>query len=35
MANNIPNQAGRVTQVTGAVVDVQFEGESAGDPERA
>jgi F-type H+/Na+-transporting ATPase subunit beta len=27
MANNIPNQAGRVTQVTGAVVDVQFEGE--------
>jgi F-type H+/Na+-transporting ATPase subunit beta len=27
MANNIPNQAGRVTQVTGAVVDVQFEGD--------
>ena len=26
MANDIPNQGGRVTQVTGAVVDVQFEG---------
>ena len=26
MANDIPNQAGRVTQVMGAVVDVQFDG---------
>ena len=27
MANDIPNRAGRVTQVTGAVVDVHFDGE--------
>jgi F-type H+-transporting ATPase subunit beta len=26
MANDIPNQAGRITQVMGAVVDVKFEG---------
>ncbi|MGH6924001.1 MAG: F0F1 ATP synthase subunit beta [Propylenella sp.] len=27
MANDIPNQAGRVTQVMGAVVDVRFDGQ--------
>ena len=32
MATNV---IGRVRQVMGAVVDVQFDGASAGDPERA
>ena len=32
---NIKGVTGRVTQVTGAVVDVQFAGAPAGHPERA